>query len=76
MKPRNIFFCLFSHFSIFHSMKFTPFLSPLRKTQSHSPNINGFYGLIGPNIIISKKLSLFDIFTGNGVFQTVLYIVL
>jgi hypothetical protein len=75
MKPRNIFLCLFSHFSIFYSLKFGLFrlASFFRKTPTKpkSPNINGFYGLIGPKINITKKLSLYDLFTGDGVIQGV-----
>ena len=76
MKPRNIFLSLFLQFSIFHSLKFGPFTtlsSFFHKDtiQTKSPNINGFYGLIGPKINITKKLSLFDLFTGDGVIQGV-----
>jgi len=77
MKPRNIFLCLFSHLSFFHSLKFAPFTSFASffhkppPTQTKSPDINGFYGIIGPKINITQKLSLFDLFTGDGVIQGV-----
>ncbi len=32
-------------------------------------NISGFYGMIGPNVEISKVKSLFDLFTGDGIIQ-------
>jgi hypothetical protein len=73
MKPRNIFLCFFSQLSIFHSLKFGFFPSIFHRPhpQPKSPTINGFYGLIGPKINITQKLSLFDLFTGDGVIQGV-----
>ena len=36
--------------------------------------LNGFYGLIGPNIAIDSNInSLFELFTGNGVIQGVFF---
>jgi carotenoid cleavage dioxygenase-like enzyme len=35
--------------------------------------INGFYGLIGPEVNISKINSLYDLFMGNGVIQGVFF---
>ncbi len=34
-------------------------------------NVNGFYGLIGPNVNISKTNNLFEFFTGDGMIQGV-----
>lgn len=31
--------------------------------------INGFYGLVGPNINITSKTNLYDLFTGDGLIQ-------
>jgi len=40
------------------------------KTDKFVPtSINGFYGLIGPDVIIHNKTTLFDLFTGDGVIQ-------
>ena len=33
--------------------------------------INGFYGLVGPNVDFRNVTSLFELFTGNGVIQGV-----
>ena len=32
-------------------------------------NINGFYGLVGPNVNLSKSNSIYDLFNGNGIIQ-------
>ena len=32
-------------------------------------NINGFFGLIGPNVNLSKSNSIYDLFNGNGIIQ-------
>jgi hypothetical protein len=32
-------------------------------------SLNGFYGLIGPHIIMHNKTSLFELFTGDGIVQ-------
>jgi len=44
---------------------------PSLTTPQKTPTINGFFGLIGPNINITKGLSLFELFTGNGILQGV-----
>ena len=38
-------------------------------------NLNGFYGLIGPNIYMNNKVpdSLYDLFTGDGTIQGVFF---
>jgi len=41
------------------------------RSQSKLEEINGFYGLIGPNMTISEIGNLFDLFTGNGLIQGV-----
>lgn len=46
---------------------------PLRE-KNIIKKINGFYGLIGPNIPIDSNInSLFELFTGNGVIQGVFF---
>ena len=32
-------------------------------------NINGFFGMIGPDIDLKENTTLFDLFTGNGIIQ-------
>uniref|UniRef100_A0A6C0ASX3 Uncharacterized protein n=1 Tax=viral metagenome TaxID=1070528 RepID=A0A6C0ASX3_9ZZZZ len=44
----------------------------------HRPNhvlqkINGFFGLIGPNINVTRKTTLFDLFTADGIVQGVFF---
>ena len=43
--------------------------SNINKYKSKITEINGFYGLIGPNINISKTNSLYELFTGDGIIQ-------
>jgi hypothetical protein len=43
--------------------------SKLHKYNSKINQINGFYGLIGPNVNISKTNTLFQLFTGDGIIQ-------
>jgi hypothetical protein len=35
--------------------------------------VNGFYGLIGPNIDSKKQTTLYDLFTGDGIIQGVFF---
>jgi len=53
----------------------TYFLSSLSKNiqsyKSKINKINGFYGLVGPNVDISKTNTLFQLFTGDGIIQGV-----
>jgi len=43
------------------------------KQRTYIKNLNGFYGLIGPDIKTDKIHSLFDLFIGNGVVQGVFF---
>jgi carotenoid cleavage dioxygenase-like enzyme len=43
----------------------------INKKQSKIDKINGFYGLVGPNVDISKTNTLFELFTGDGIIQGV-----
>jgi carotenoid cleavage dioxygenase-like enzyme len=36
-------------------------------------SLNGFYGLIGPDLIMHNKTSLFELFTGDGIVQGVFF---
>lgn len=56
IKFPNNFFALFKH-------KNNP------SNKSNINQINGFYGLVGPNIDISKTNTLFQLFTGDGIIQ-------
>jgi carotenoid cleavage dioxygenase-like enzyme len=58
-----------------------PFRIPLRETRQplvvppKSPfrELNGFYGLIGPNVQINNVQTLYDLFTGDGKIQGVFF---
>lgn len=68
--PFSLFFCIHNTQSFLPSFfrKKTP---TSLTTQKKTHTINGFFGLIGPNINITKGLSLFELFTGNGILQGV-----
>ena len=58
-----------------------PFRIPLRETRqpivvppkSSFRQLNGFYGLIGPDIKINNVQTLYDLFTGDGKIQGVFF---
>ena len=41
------------------------------RNPSKIEKINGFYGLVGPNVDVSKTNTLFELFTGDGIIQGV-----
>jgi len=41
--------------------------------ESRAEKINGFFGLIGPDINVSAVSSLYELFTGNGVIQGIFF---
>jgi len=40
-----------------------------KKKESKIDKINGFYGLVGPDVEVSKTNTLYELFTGDGVIQ-------
>lgn len=46
-------------------------ITNINKKLSRIDNINGFYGLVGPNVDVSKTNTLFELFTGDGIIQGV-----
>jgi len=62
---------------IFLNIKFGPRLNiasreyriPLQRTIPQLKNVRGFYGLIGPDIKIHNKTTLYELFTGDGLIQ-------
>lgn len=47
------------------------FSKNIQSYRSKIHKINGFYGLVGPNVDISKTNTLFQLFTGDGIIQGV-----
>jgi hypothetical protein len=62
---------------LFWNLKFGPRFNiadrelriPIKTDQSDSKTLRGFYGLIGPDLVIRNKTTLFDLFIGDGVIQ-------
>jgi hypothetical protein len=71
MKSFGVF--LFFHFvSLISSLKIP--LSKLTTREKQVVNqINGFFGLVGPNLDSKKQSSLYDLFTGDGMIQGVFF---
>lgn len=69
------FIYIFLIVGIVNSLRFTNTITNtilnINKKLSKIDNINGFYGLVGPNIDISKTNTLFELFTGDGIIQGV-----
>ena len=47
------------------------FKNKIKNYKSNIHKINGFYGLVGPNVDISKTNTLYELFTGDGIIQGV-----
>ena len=45
------------------------FLPKMNNNKSILKRVNGFYGLVGPNINVTNKTTLYDLFTGDGLIQ-------
>ena len=43
----------------------------VKKIRSRITDINGFYGIVGPNINVLKTDTLYKLFTGDGIIQGV-----
>lgn len=69
------FIYIFLIVGIVNSFRFTNTITNtitnINKKLSKIDNIDGFYGLVGPNIDISKTNTLFELFTGDGIIQGV-----
>jgi carotenoid cleavage dioxygenase-like enzyme len=64
------FFLALSIISITISLPIKPVILYKRRIELRN-DVNGFYGLIGPNIEIKKTTTLYDLFMGNGMVQGV-----
>ena len=51
----------------------TFFLPKMNDNKSILKRVNGFYGLVGPNINVTSKTTLYDLFTGDGIIQGVFF---
>jgi carotenoid cleavage dioxygenase-like enzyme len=66
-----IFKNIFSNKIINKNIEFTEKIYYNDKDRIIINKINGFYGLIGPDVNVSNINSLFDLFMGNGIIQGV-----
>jgi len=67
----NYIFIYILVFWIHQTIGFGFFRNIIKRHQSKINEINGFYGLVGPNINISKVETLYELFTGDGIIQGV-----
>jgi hypothetical protein len=74
MNYYKVIYILFFNFWIIQGFSFQLFKNIkhfIKIKNSKIDKINGFYGLIGPNINFSKTNTLFELFTGDGIIQGV-----
>lgn len=57
----------------YKNIEFTEKIDYNNKDRITINKINGFYGLIGPDVNVSKINSLYDLFIGNGVIQGIFF---
>lgn len=74
MDTSYLIFHLFLYFSLLYSFKIPFKVNKYvidKKQELEKTYINGFYGLIGPNVNITEMKTLYEFFSGDGIIQGV-----